>query len=306
MHADDRSKPIADAAEVFKAEFEIAAKAEQLIAAGGKEKLLMLLEYQSLVKEYKSLLQHAVKMTNISDMIQRKLIRSSEALEESNAKLMAAYAQLQEAQEKSNHLLLNILPEAIAERLKKGETIIADRFENVTVLFADIVGFTAISSQISAEALVRLLGDVFTFFDDLCDRNGLEKIKTIGDNYMVVGGLPEAKADHAESVAEMSLEMLSGLAELESAKRMNLTVRIGIHTGAVVAGVIGRKKFVYDLWGDTVNTASRMESQGVAGKVQVSETTYKLLESKYLFGARSSVSVKGKGEMHTYFLTGRK
>ncbi|MEG3894577.1 MULTISPECIES: adenylate/guanylate cyclase domain-containing protein [unclassified Microcoleus] len=213
---------------------------------------------------------------------------------------------LREEQEKSEKLLLNILPQAIAERLKKNETTIAEYFPEVTVLFADIVGFTALSAVMNPIELVELLNQIFSTFDTICDRHGLEKIKTIGDAYMVVGGLPEPRGDHAEAIAQMALDMQTEIARFNAKNNQSFSIRIGIHSGPVVAGVIGIKKFIYDLWGDTVNIASRMESHGLPWRIQVSETTYKLVEHKYLFQERGTIEVKGKGGMKTYLLVGKK
>ncbi|MEG5137916.1 MULTISPECIES: adenylate/guanylate cyclase domain-containing protein [unclassified Microcoleus] len=213
---------------------------------------------------------------------------------------------LRAEQEKSERLLLNILPEMIADRLKQGQINIADGFAEVTVLFADIVGFTEISSRTSPAELVELLNKIFSAFDCLSEKYGLEKIKTIGDNYMVAGGLPLPCKNHAESIAEMAIEMQQEILKFSDEFGEPLNIRIGINTGPVVAGVIGTKKFIYDLWGDAVNTASRMESQGLPGKIQVSSSTYKLLCDKYLFEKRGKINVKGKGAMITYFLVGQK
>lgn len=218
-----------------------------------------------------------------------------------------AEAEAQIEREKAERLLLNILPAPIAEDLKQGRRTICDNFAEVTVLFADIVGFTTLSTRISPDRLVALLNQIFSTFDDLSDRYGLEKIKTIGDNYMVAGGLPIPRPDHAEAIAEMALEMQAaiGKPEFQIAEMEPLSLRIGINTGPVIAGVIGSKKFIYDLWGDTVNTASRMESHSLPGCIQVTETTYQLLQPKYLFEKRGTLSVKGKGEMVTYWLKGQ-
>lgn len=213
---------------------------------------------------------------------------------------------LRAEQEKSERLLLNILPEMIADRLKKGDSNIADGFAEVTILFADIVGFTEISSRTSPQELVELLNKIFSAFDRLSEQYGLEKIKTIGDNYMVAGGLPMPCTNHAESIAEMALEMQQEIMKFSGECGQPLKIRIGINTGPVVAGVIGTKKFIYDLWGDAVNTASRMESQGISGKIQVSDSTYQLLCDRYLLEKRGTINVKGKGDMTTYLLIGRK
>ncbi|MBD3561904.1 adenylate/guanylate cyclase domain-containing protein, partial [Planktothrix sp. FACHB-1355] len=208
--------------------------------------------------------------------------------------------------EKSEQLLLNILPGAIADRLKEDRGYIADSFPEVTVLFADIVGFTDLSTRLSPTELVEMLNVIFSEFDRLAEKHGLEKIKTIGDAYMVVGGLPRPRTDHAEAIAEMALDMQAEIAQFNSSTDRSFSIRIGINSGPVIAGVIGIKKFIYDLWGDTVNTASRMESHGIPGCIQVTAATYEILQCKYLFEERGPIPIKGKGEMVTYFLTGRK
>ena len=212
---------------------------------------------------------------------------------------------LQAEQEKSERLLLNVLPKEIADRLKETEGIIAERFPEVTVLFADIVGFTPLAGRMEPEAVVELLDELFVRFDDLAVRHGLEKIKTIGDAYMVAGGLPTPREDHAGAVAEMALDMRDAVEDVAAKSGHPLTVRIGIDSGPVVAGVIGRAKFSYDLWGDTVNMASRMESHGVSGAIQVTERTYEWLRDRYRFEERGTIQIKGKGEMRTYLLAGR-
>ncbi|MEG3881122.1 adenylate/guanylate cyclase domain-containing protein [Microcoleus sp. herbarium7] len=217
-----------------------------------------------------------------------------------------AEAALRLEQEKSDRLLLNILPQPIAERLKQDQSIIADTFAEVTVLFADIVGFTQISAQISPPELVSLLNDIFSTFDRLAEKHGLEKIKTIGDAYMVVGGLPKPRSDHAEAIAQMAIDMQQAITEFSDTHDRDFSIRIGINSGPVVAGVIGIKKFIYDLWGDTVNTASRMESHGLPGRIQVTSATKQRLHHKFLFESRGTIEVKGKGEMITYFIAGIK
>jgi len=220
--------------------------------------------------------------------------------------LQAAYLQLELEQVKSEQLLLNVLPAAIVLRLKDKEQNIAESFGEVTVMFADIVGFTELSSRISATAVVKVLNDIFSAFDHLADRHGLEKIKTIGDAYMVVGGLPTPRVDHAEAVANMAIDMLHEIRLLSLEYSEPFSIRIGISTGPVVAGVIGLKKFIYDLWGDTVNIASRMESHGITGCIQVTAETYEILKDKYTFQRRGAIQIKGKGYMVTYLLTGKK
>ncbi|MBT9311440.1 adenylate cyclase [Leptothoe kymatousa] len=211
--------------------------------------------------------------------------------------------QLLEAQEKSERLLLNILPRSIAEQLKQGPEIIAESFSEVTVLFADIVHFTQLTETQPAVKIVDLLNQVFSRFDQLAERHGLEKIKTIGDAYMVAAGLPQPTTNHAAAVAAMAVEMQETVAEFNAETQQNLALRIGIHTGPVVAGVIGLKKFAYDLWGDTVNTASRMESHGLPNQIQISEATYQHLQTEhYEFRSRGPILIKGKGQMVTYLL----
>jgi len=209
-------------------------------------------------------------------------------------------------QQQTESLLRNILPAPIAERLKHHPSTIADNFAEVTVLFADIVGFTELSARNSPTELVEILNVIFSEFDQLAELHGLEKIKTIGDAYMVVGGLPVPQANHASAIAEMALDMQSTIARFDEQTGKALSIRIGINSGAVVAGVIGIKKFSYDLWGDTVNIASRMESHGLAGRIQVTSATYERLCNQYLFEEPRVIQVKGKGEMTTYFLIGRK
>jgi urea ABC transporter urea binding protein len=208
-------------------------------------------------------------------------------------------------QECTEELLLNILPSPIAQRLKRAESTIADNFADVTVLFADLVNFTEISAEIPPTRLVDLLNKIFSEFDQLAEKHQLEKIKTIGDAYMVVGGLPTTRPDHAEAIAEMALDMQQKITRFKGLNGEPFRLRIGINTGPVIAGVIGTKKFTYDLWGDTVNVASRMESHGVAGCIQVTATTYERLKDKYVFEERGVTHIKGKGDMMTYWLMGR-
>ncbi|MCT7962158.1 HAMP domain-containing protein [Laspinema sp. D1] len=218
---------------------------------------------------------------------------------ESSAKALAI------EREKAESLLLNILPEVIADRLKGHEENIADTFAEVTVLFADIVGFTQLSAQIEAAELVQLLNNIFSRFDRALERYQLEKIKTIGDCYMVVAGMPVPSENSAVAIAEMALEMQEEIARFNAEFHQSLKMRMGIHTGPVVAGVIGIKKFIYDLWGDTVNTASRMESHGIPGQIQVSRATYDCLKNQYRFEERGAIEIKGKGAMQVYLLKGR-
>ncbi|MDB9311634.1 adenylate/guanylate cyclase domain-containing protein [Spirulina sp. CS-785/01] len=206
---------------------------------------------------------------------------------------------------RSERLLLNILPAAIAQKLKQETGLIAKQFPEVTILFADIVGFTTLSNRMSPHALVKLLNHVFSLFDRLVDWHGLEKIKTIGDAYMAVGGLPIPRKDHAEVVADLALDIQNAISSFQQDDGQTISLRIGIHTGSVVAGVIGIRKFSYDLWGDTVNVASRMESHGEAGKIQITEATYHCLKEKYYCEERGMIEVRGKGRMKTYWLISR-
>lgn len=213
---------------------------------------------------------------------------------------------LQLEKQRTDQLLLNILPQAIVDRLKTIDGSIADRFDEATVLFADIVGFTGMSSQIPPTQVVNMLNEIFSTFDRLAERHRLEKIKTIGDAYMVAGGIPIAVNDHVEAVADMALDMLSKLDEIREHIGLPLQIRIGINTGPVVAGVIGVKKFIYDLWGDTVNVASRMESTGEPNRIQVTDVIYQRLRDRFEFEPRGLIQVKGKGAMQSYWLVQRR
>jgi class 3 adenylate cyclase len=205
----------------------------------------------------------------------------------------------------SERLLLNVLPRTIAERLKHETGIIADSHPDVTVVFADVVDFTPLTERTAPERVVGVLDEIFSAFDLLAERLGLEKIKTVGDAYMVVAGLPDPRPDHAEAGADMALAMQDELSRLRTALNLDLRIRVGMQSGPVIAGVIGRRKFIYDLWGDTVNTASRMESSGLPGRIQVTEAVYERLRFTYDFEPRGEVEVKGKGLLRTYLLTGR-
>ena len=201
----------------------------------------------------------------------------------------------------NQRLLLNVLPAPIAERLKKEAGLIAERFDDVSVLFADIVGFTPLSAQLSPPDLLDLLNRVFSAFDELAGQHGLEKIKTIGDAYMVAGGLPEPQPDHLASMARLALAMQESVRTIGH-RSGPLSLRVGLHVGSVIAGVIGIRKFIYDVWGDTVNTASRLESHGTAGRVQVSEAVYRRLQDRFEFEPRGTIELKGRGPMAVYLL----
>lgn len=207
-------------------------------------------------------------------------------------------------QEKSESLLLNTLPRQIAARLKNGEHTIADYYESASILFADLVGFTPLSAEMSPAAMVSLLNEIYSHFDSLAEKYGLEKIRTIGDNYMLASGLPNARPDHANVLARLALEMNTYIASLPPIRENRLLFRIGINSGPVIAGVIGRKKFAYDVWGDTVNVASRMESQGEPGKIQITRATHELIQGEFHCEYNGFVDIKGVGLMETWFLTG--
>lgn len=251
--------------------------------------------------------------TQLLSDLQRALRRQAELLHVKNDQLHQemqerelAQQALRLEQQKSEQLLLNILPKAIVEKLKQLQGSLAERFDDVTILFADIVNFTPLAAQTSPLDLVNWLNQIFSEFDRLADRYHLEKIKTIGDAYMVVGGLPLPSHDHAESVMEMALAMQSAAERMARTDGQDFQLRIGINTGAVVAGVIGIKKFSYDLWGDAVNIASRMESQGHPGKIQITEETYRRVKHLYQFEPVGQVMVKGRGYLNTYHYAGRR
>ncbi len=219
---------------------------------------------------------------------------------------ITAVLELEQAHRENETLLLNILPASIADRLKSGEGLIADKFDDMSVLFADVVGFTQLSRGMSPSDLVTMLNQVFSLFDRVAERLALEKIKTIGDAYMVAGGLGSDGTGHVGRMADMGLEMLTLLEEYRRESDIDIQIRVGMHTGPAVAGVVGLKKFIYDVWGDTVNTASRMESHGVPNRIQVLESTMEKLAGTHSFEKRGEVDIKGVGLMTTYFLTGRR
>ena len=243
-------------------------------------------------KPFNTVILHA----RINASLEKKRLRDQE---------QAYLAELQAERAKSNRLLLNVLPQAIADRLKQGERTIVDSFREATVVFADIVGFTSFSATMAPSRTVQLLNDLFSGFDKLAETYEVEKIKTIGDSYMAVGGIPTPDPEHAERCAWMALDMLEVLKHFNHRNSVNLDVRIGMNSGPVVAGIIGTKKFSYDLWGDTVNVASRMESQGQPGMIQVSASTHALLASRFELEARGTIDVKNRGAMATYRLVRR-
>ncbi len=221
-----------------------------------------------------------------------------------------AYAMLDEEQARTEKLLLNVLPKEIAPILKAGQgapgQTIAEHFDAVTVLFADVVGFTPLSVELAPRAMVELLNEVFSYFDVLVEKYDLEKIRTIGDNYMVVAGAPRRRPDHAQAIARLALGMLGFTEVCENPSARRLQFRIGINSGPAVAGVIGHTKFHYDLWGDAVNTASRMESHGEPGKIQIAPPAWELLKDEFICQPRGMLEIKGKGEMETWFLEGER
>jgi class 3 adenylate cyclase len=272
-------------------------KASQEIAKGNLDHKV----YPSALKEISIL---ANSFNSMTDQLKESVEALRLANEELENRVERRTAELRKEKERSEQLLLNILPGEIAERLKRSESP-AEHFEEVTILFADIVGFTALSAKMEPMQLVSGLNSIFSAFDQMTEKYGLEKIKTIGDAYMVVGGLPIPRPDHARAIADMALEMQSYMKTIPSDLGDSLQLRIGINTGPVIAGVIGIKKFIYDLWGDAVNVASRMESHGKPGCIQITETTYCYLKDRYLLEARGTISVKGRGDMMTYWLTGK-
>jgi adenylate cyclase len=217
-----------------------------------------------------------------------------------------ALAALRVEQARAESLLLNILPQSIADKLKAEPQTIADQFSSASILFADVVDFTPLSERLPPAEVVGVLDHVFSHFDVLADRYGLEKIKTIGDCYMVAAGVPSPRTDHARALALMALDMQAAMRSVDEVGHLGLELRVGINSGPVVAGVIGRKRFLYDLWGDAVNTASRMESHGTSGRIQITRATKELLEDEFVCELRGPIPVKGKGEMEAWYLVGRR
>jgi adenylate cyclase len=249
----------------------------------------------------------ALNFFAISSIVYALLRSASSERAKSQARLEEAHRLLQAEQERSERLLLNILPGPVAERLKQENGTIADGFADVTVMFADIVNFTTIAEGMSPNQIFAMLNKVFSSFDSLAEKYGLEKIKTIGDAYMVAGGLDDADSrNYSESIANMALEMRDLLATDLTVNEQRVEIRMGIGTGPVVAGVVGKKKFIYDLWGDTVNLASRITAESVPGMIQVDVITYRRLRNRFEFAAPQTVYLKGKGDTAVYRLLGRK
>ncbi len=248
----------------------------------------------------------ALNFAAISTIVFLLLRYSSTEKQKAQARLEEAHKLLQIEQDRSERLLLNILPGPIAERLKSSNQTIADGFADVSVMFVDIVNFTRIAEGLTPQQVFAMLNRVFSSFDELAEKYGMEKIKTIGDAYMVAGGLNDQRSDYSEALVDLALEMRDLLQRDFHVNEMHLEVRIGIGTGPVVAGVVGKKKFIYDLWGDTVNIASRITSEGVPGMVQVDETTYRRLRERFDFLEPQTLYLKGKGNMVVYRAIGRK
>lgn len=236
---------------------------------------------------------------------QGKILYSNAALRDVS-ELRQAQRELDAERVRTEELLLNTLPKSIVERLKKSPSVIADRLANSTILFCDIRGFTEMSSQISPDRLISTLNVVFSEFDHLVSFYDVEKIKTIGDAYMVAGGLPVPRDDHAEVIGELALEMRSALDRLNQIFDHPLQVRVGINSGPVVAGVIGKKKLAYDLWGESVNTAAHLQTEGNAGEILVGEATYKLIKDKFIFEDRGEIKIKGGQRVQTFVLKSKR
>ncbi len=253
-----------------------------------------------------SVIFFALNFAAMSSLVYFMLRYASMEREKSNARLEEAHRKLQAEQERSERLLLNILPGPIAERLKQQDGTIADGFADVTVMFADIVNFTTIAEGMSPNQIFAMLNKVFSAFDALADKHGLEKIKTIGDAYMVAGGLNDDDTDYSEAIARMAIDMHEALERESMPDERRLQLRVGIGTGPVVAGVVGKKKFIYDVWGDTVNIASRITGEGGPGNIHVDATTYRRLRGKFDFDPPRTVYLKGKGDTAVYRLRGSK
>jgi len=239
--------------------------------------------------------QAMVRFVGVFDLTYRRFLDLEKAEEQNR--------QLEKTFEENQRLLHSILPKPIAEKIQAGQQTIVKRFESVSILFADIVGVTILSEKLSPQKVVDILNGLFSKFDDLTDKYQLEKIKTIGDAYMVAAGVPEEKDNHAQLMFAFAKEMLQTLQDFNQTMGGNLKIRIGISSGPVVAGVIGKKKFAYDLWGDTVNTAARMEANGRADCIQVSPTTHVILKKETVFEKIPKVEIKGKGLMDVYLWT---
>ncbi|MEM7563987.1 MAG: adenylate/guanylate cyclase domain-containing protein [Pseudomonadota bacterium] len=257
-------------------------------------------------KTVQELLAENQRLTKRLRRIERRMI-TMDWLQNQNMNLLRALmTDLDYERERSETLLLNILPELIAHRLKSEPGVIADQFDSASVLFADIVGFTPLSQALSAQEMVTWLNEIYSAFDEFVQQREVEKIRTIGDNYMVASGVPSRREDHAIAITRLALDMRDYIDNLAPTKGHRANFRIGINSGPMVGGVIGTHKFQYDIWGDAVNTASRMESHGIPGQIQVTQSTYNLIRQEFDCENRGPIPVKGKGEMETYFVIGPK
>ena len=261
---------------------------------------------QAKVPTQTSVFFFALNFAGVSSIVFLLLRYAAIEKQKAQVRLEEAHQMLQHEQDRSERLLLNILPGPIAERLKNSSQTIADGFADVSVMFVDIVNFTKIAEGLNPQQVFSMLNKVFSSFDELAEKYGLEKIKTIGDAYMVAGGLNNQRSDYSDALVDMALEMRDLLQHDFQVNQLHLEVRIGIGTGPVVAGVVGKKKFIYDLWGDTVNIASRITSEGVPGMVQVDETTYRRIQQRFDFHEPQTIYLKGKGNMVVYRAIGRK
>ncbi|MBU0764217.1 MAG: adenylate/guanylate cyclase domain-containing protein [Bacteroidetes bacterium] len=265
---------------VYRHEYELLSRCENLLESDVcREELLS--EFETLTKKYKSLLRKTEKITKISDSLQNRLIAE---------------------QEKTDQLLLNTLPAKVVDDLKKFGKTWPDNFRDVTVYLSDIVGFTKLSSRIEPRYLIDELNEIFTAFDDIMEHNRCERIKTIGDAYMAVCGMPEPNPDHTKNIIQAAVEIMKYMKERYADRSPKWEIRIGIHTGQVVGGIVGVKKYIYDIFGDTINTASRMEANSLPMRINVSEPAYLLAKEIFSFQEREELEVKGKGMMKMYFL----
>ncbi len=253
-----------------------------------------------------SVIFFALNFIGVASLIYASLLYSIREQHKAKLALVETYAMLQAEQDRSEKLLLNILPGPIAERLKHSDKTIADGFASASVMFADIVNFTQVAAGMTPHQVFAMLNSIFSAFDELTEKYGLEKIKTIGDAYMVAGGINDGTQDYAAAIADLTIAMRDLLHRDFSVNSSRLEMRIGIGTGPVIAGVVGKKKFIYDLWGDTVNIASRITSEGMPGMIQCDTSTYRLLSDRFVFTEAVTLNLKGKGEMQVYRLIGRK
>ncbi len=258
------------------------------------------------LKDKNALLEKVLEERKLREISARQRLRLVERLaaelKDKNAALECTMQDLREEKDRSEQLLLNILPREIAARLRAGESEIADIFPSITVLFADIVGFTELTERLGAKEIVRVLGEIFAIFDSHLETWGIEKIKTIGDGYMAAGGLSGEAPDHYRKTANFALTIRDQFRAWSSQNDLGLKLRIGMHAGLAVAGIVGKQRFCYDIWGDVVNVASRMETTGRPGGIHVSESIYTLLQDSFVFEEVGGVQIKGKGLMHTWLL----